>query len=167
MTDLERELCMKIYNAYKERLQWYVRKWLYWLKTEDAHDIQQDTWRKLVEHINEVGEMSPSGQFNWLTTVCHNTAVSFVRKEKKMVSEDRETLERLLEAKKVISLEEEIVDKVLLQEILEKISEDDRKTLYMSEFSSAKRKKNNAETCKTYRVKQKIRKLWKEGDLSE
>ncbi len=150
----------------KPRVNWYMWKWFSWLNPEDVHDIMQDTWGKLMENISVVGVMSQQEQFNWLVKVCHNQAVSFLRKQDKMIDQDSETMERLLEARRVISLEDEVMDRIMLEELIQKLSKEDRKILYSSEFCSEKKKKNqtNAETCKIYRVKQKLRKLWKEGD---
>ena len=160
------ELCRRIYEENKERLNWYMWKWFSWLNREDIHDILQDTWEKLMENIDTVGELEPSEQFKWLATVCHNQAISFLRKQGRIVEQDSETIGRLLDAKKAISLEDEVIERVMLKELLDKLSEEDRKILFMSEFSKRKGKKNqtNAETCKLYRVKKKLKKLLREGD---
>ncbi len=165
MNNLERQLCEKIYEHHKERVKWYACKWLYWLNQEDIHDIIQDTWRKLVENIDVVGVLSSPEQFNWLVTVCHNQAVSLVRKQRRVIEQDSETIENLLNAKKAISVEKEVLDKVMLEELLQKLSKEDRAFLYLSEFSSEQEERNrtNAERCKMYRLKRKIKKIFKEN----
>ena len=164
MEDFQRELCRKIYEDYKERLHWYMCRYFSWMNLEDMYDIQQETWRKLLENIETVGALSEAERFHWLATVCHNEAISFFRKENRVVAKDSEIMEQLLKAEKVISLEEKVIERVMLEELWQKLSNNDKKIFYKSEFSPKddKQKCSNAEKCKAYRVRKKMRALWKE-----
>ena len=164
MSNLERELCRKIYEEFKDRLHWYVQKRFYWMNSEDLFDIEQDTWRKLMENIDVVGLLEPPEQLNWLVEVCHNQAVSLLRKYGRIVDKDSEIMEQLLDAKNIISVEDEVIDKIMLEELMKNLSKEDRKILYRNAFSLKNEKRSNAEICKVYRIKQKLRKMWKDND---
>lgn len=169
MNHQENQICNEIYEMYRERLNWYMRKTFPRMNPEDWHDVQQDVWQKLSEHIALVQTLSPPEQFEWLTKVCRNQAVSLVRKQKRLVDTDIEIMEKLQDSTKTKNLEDEVVIKMMFEELLKKLPEKDREFLLKNELSKSKnkRKRNNAEACKLYRIKQKLRKLWKDGGWDE
>lgn len=165
MSQQERELCMKLYKQYKERLKWYMWNWFSWLNEEDVHDILQDTWKELNEKISMVSEMDGVHQFNWLLTVCHNKTVSFLRKEGKFADMDDAQVSATLEARREITLEDEIIRKIMLEELLKELTDEERKILFLSMCGrpDKKAKQSNAITCKIYRIRQKLKNKWKKG----
>lgn len=61
---------------------------------ELARDIVQDTFVKLYEQ--DTGKISETGLKSWLYTVCRNRSLDSIRRRKKMVSLDEESLPELV-----------------------------------------------------------------------
>lgn len=166
----QRQICAKIYEDNVERVRWYLWRKFEWLNKEDAHDIMQDVWRILSENIDTVGEWPPVAQWKWLETVAHNRVISFLRKAERNMEIDGE-IEDYSGFSTTDSAEDSAIEKITAENILGKLSEADKKTIFeiylQSDSSKKSKKKSNAEICRYYRAKKKLVKKMKEGGMDE
>lgn len=69
------------------------------------------------------------------------------------------------------SAEDSAIEKITAENILGKLSEADKKTIFeiylQSDSSKKSKKKSNAEICRYYRAKKKLVKKMKEGGMDE
>jgi len=65
-------------DDYQERVYWQVRKMTE--SHEDAADITQEVWSKVVRYID--GFQGESGIYTWLYRIAHNETMTFLRKQK-------------------------------------------------------------------------------------
>lgn len=164
MTDQEKEVCNKIYEENKERLKWYMWKNFPWMNREDIHDVMQETWHKLSKNIAIVGKRDATAQSYWLMKVCHNEAVSFLRKKGSYMHRENEYQQKILESKNSISMEDKVVDKLVTETLLKSMTEED-KQFFLGDANQSEKQvpKSNAENCKTYRARKKLKQRWREG----
>lgn len=167
----QRQMCQKIYEENVERIRWYLWRKFEWLNPEDAHDIMQDVWKVLSEDIEEVGDWPPVAQYKWLETVAHNKVINLMRRGTKAAEIEEGMQLEYSHTKNTHSAEEAAIEKVTAETILEKLSDEDKKTIFNSYLQSdtpkTLKKKNNAEVCKLYRAKKKLKKAMKEGGMDE
>lgn len=167
----QRQLCQKIYEENVERIRWYLWRKFEWLNPEDVHDIMQEVWKVLSEDIEDVGAWPPVAQYKWLETVAHNKVISLMRRGTKAEEIEEDMQLEYSRTTNTNSAEESAIEKVTAETILGKLSDEDKKTIFnsylQSDTSKNPKKKNNADVCKLYRAKKKLKKAMKEGGMDE
>ncbi len=68
-------------DKYQERIYWQVRRMV--ACHEDAADITQEVWTKVIKYID--GFESKSGLYTWLYRIAHNEGITFVKRQKMKV----------------------------------------------------------------------------------
>lgn len=166
MNKKETEICLRIYERNKERLNWYMWKYFGTMDREDVHDVLQDTWKILGQNISQVGTWEEARLVVWLTKVCRNRAVSLLRARKNLVNPEEPFRMDLLEVEGSASVEDEVISKLMAEALLSELTKEERSILLKGSTlapSQTGRPKSNAEICKAYRLRKKLKKLWKEG----
>lgn len=170
MNKREREICIQIYETNKERLNWYMWKYFSWMNPEDVHDVMQETWGILGRNIHEVADWSEPKQWVWLMTVCHNLAVSVQRRQSRFVDWNLVLQEQLTDFGQTFLLEDEVIDKVMAETLLSGLTREERLVLlqkYCSHPVCEEKSDNNVRNCKRYRLRKKLKKLWKDDGWGE
>lgn len=174
MTGKERIICQKIYEDYHQKINWYIWKHCGWLCEEKVHDVMQELWIALCQNITEISERTEGEQWAWLVTVVRNSAITELRK----MQRDKDRLDRIQAEielyPKVISMESNVMNKMAANEILKKLSPEEKRILFeehldeeSSEGKKVSKRKSNAVVCKTYRARKKLEKYMKDGGLDE
>ena len=79
-------------KAFQERLYWHIRRMVH--RHEDADDVLQNTFLKVVKHIH--GFNRQSKLYTWLYRIATNESLAFIRQQKaKQVIQGEEKLDFL------------------------------------------------------------------------
>ena len=65
-------------SQYQERIYWQVRKMVE--AHEDASDVTQEVWSKVVRYVDKFNE--DSSLYTWLYRIAYNESVNFLKKQK-------------------------------------------------------------------------------------
>lgn len=160
-----------IYTECLEIVQWTITKMYGHLGRSVIHDALQETWKRMIEHFDEVYGMSHKAQAAWLITVASRYILDICRAyEKTILVDDMEPyMESIGEDADPVS--REAINRVTAREILDKFTKEEKKTLFAKRnatevFPFADEKENkNAETCKRYRIRKKLVKYMREGGI--
>lgn len=169
MNTQEKTLCEQIYERNHERINWYLWKYYGWLGNHDVYDIMQEVWKELSLNIADVGQWNEAAQWGWLVKVANNKVISLARLNTRnyRLAEKAEVV--YTEATPADCVEEAVVQKVLAENVMQKLSVKDKRTLfeqfYPTEVSEISKKRDNASVCKAYRARKKLQKYMKEGGL--
>jgi RNA polymerase sigma factor (sigma-70 family) len=103
-TDLERTLRAAVdgdSRAWDQLFNWFAKKLVsvaraHRLSREDADDIAQTTWLRLLEHAREIRD--PERLAGWLTTVAERESLRVIRRGSRETASEPETFLRLTSA---------------------------------------------------------------------
>lgn len=171
MKKKEQKLCQKIYENNAERILWYLRRHYSWIGEENIHDVMQNTWAEMCEHITMLGEKTEAAQWAWLVTVAKSKVVSLIRMNARDEKLEEKVQGTFGEFSGFESAEEAALQRITAEGVLEKLSAKE-KQLLVSEYlelpiSEEKSTRSNADVCKRYRVRKKLQKYMKEGGMDE
>ncbi|MBS6193946.1 MAG: sigma-70 family RNA polymerase sigma factor [Clostridiales bacterium] len=174
MNKKEKMICEKIYEDNHRRISWYIWKHHSWLGEEDIYDVMQDLWKSLCQEITQVSKRTEQGQWAWLITVTNNRIVSKIREKVRNKRLEEKLLAYMENFSEPESIENAAVDKILAENVLEKMT-DEEKYLLFGKFLDRKpldgeealTTLDNATVCKTYRARKKLEKHMREEELDE
>lgn len=178
MNNKEQLICQKLYEENNKRIKWYLWRHYGWLDEDCVYDIMQEVWKEMCVHIGKVSSYPEEGRWAWLVTVTNSKVVSFIRanaRKEELVERVQNYSKRLPETNPV---QEMAIQKMLAESVMEKLSAEEKRTLFgkylglrkikdnEDRISCADKKSDNAQTCKMYRARKKLLKHMKEGGLN-
>lgn len=171
MNKEESKNCLRIYEENNKRINWYLRRKCSWLSEDDICDVMQEVWKALSENIHRVGTWNEASQWSWLASVAYKQAVNVARKNVRK-QETTELVQKYIWQSSIRApLEDSIIHKLTAVNILKKLSPKEREILFgdilKPDDPTVKKRKDNADVCKSYRARKKLEKHMKEGGLDD
>ncbi len=166
MKKREAELCERIYRSFRRKVWGFLWKYFPGIRGQDALDVMQEVWAALGKNVGSVKKKSDSEILSWLFTVTRNAAVDWIRKNSRKYQWETGEKEWLEWFAAKSYLPEDILDKIMAEEILKELSQED--LLFLEdEFMSRKekRKQTNAETCRIYRIRKRLEEKMESREL--
>ena len=80
----EEELCLRIYEGYRNRIYRYLKHKFPDIPQEDLRDIMQNVWADLVKDIHKLIPLDETDRLKWLLAVGKIEACEWYRKNQKM-----------------------------------------------------------------------------------
>ncbi len=172
MTKVQRaELAEQIYEECLEVVQWSITKKYGHLGRSVVHDALQETWKRMIEHIDELYDKPHKAKVAWLITVATHCIIDNHRATERLVLVDE--MESYMELKGVEDdpVSRQAIQRVTAREIMDKFTEEEKELLFAKEkdplvsSSPDDGSSRNALNCKRYRVRKKLIKYMREGGI--
>lgn len=173
MNKREKQICAEIYEANKNIVYRYLKKKFSDIPEEDLLDIMQNLWTDLVKDIKKVSVRDDTARLKWLICVARMEGINWYRKNSKVFIEslDSETqmyADRIPADKVLNPVQEFVLEKLTALEILQSLTKPEREVLYASYARNpvldGERNFTNAERCRNYRMKKKLKEAFKKGE---
>lgn len=171
----EEELCLRIYEEYRNRIYRYLKHKFPDIPQEDLRDIMQNVWADLVKDIHKLIPLDETDRLKWLLAVGKIEACEWYRKNQKMQFQSLEEVQEE-EGKGVWRhlfpdpVQDLVLERLEALEIIRSLTEPEWKVLYSFCGESCQeehRLSDNAERCRKYRVRKKLRERFEKGELDE
>lgn len=128
----DHDRCQELYVKYREFMYWYVKKHFPDLPEEDIRDILQEVWTSLLNAIDKLYDKGDEGQFAWLIKVTQQ------------------------EQKEGCSVQDTVIARMIAMELVEGLTEKERRVLSIEYFSDTNDEVSNAFKCRRSRLRRKI-----------
>lgn len=152
----DHDRCQELYVKHKQFMYWYVKKHFPDLPEEDIRDILQEVWTSLVNGINKIYDKGDEGQFAWLIRVTQTKVIDYYRSRKKTEELGEKIGLALQEEQMEASVQDAVIAKMIAMELVEGLSEAERKVLFAEYLSEGNEDTSNAFKCKRTRLRRKI-----------
>lgn len=171
----EEELCLWIYETYKDRIWRYLNYKFSGIPKEDLRDILQNVWTDMVKDIHKLVPLNETERLKWLLAVAKIEAYDWYRMKQKMQFESLEEVQEKEQRNIWNQLLPDPVQDLVMQrlealEIVKNLTEPECQILYSScgeDWQESSKLSTNAERCRKYRVRKKLKELFEKGELDE
>lgn len=171
----EEELCLWIYETYKDRICRYLNYRFSDIPREDLRDVLQNVWTDMVKDIHKLVPLNETERLKWLLAVAKIEAFDWYRTKQKMQFESLEEVEEKEQRNLWNQLLSDPVQDLVMQklealEIIRNLTEPECQILYSScgeGWQESPKLSTNAERCRKYRVRKKLKELLEKGELDE
>lgn len=171
----EEELCLWIYENYRDRIYRYLKYKFPNVPQEDLRDILQNVWTDLVTDIQKLVPLDETERLRWLLAVAKIEACDWYRANHKVQLQSLEEVQEKEERNiwdHLISdpVQDLVIKRLDALEIVRSLTEPECQVLYSScgETGQEHHKlSTNAERCRLYRIRKKLRELFEKGELDE
>lgn len=163
MKKKERELYRRIYLTCRGKVRAFLWKYFPGIRDDDTADVMQEVWAALGENISDMRKKSEAEILSWLFTVAKHAAVDWIRENSQKYQCEGEMKAQLELLRANHFLPEDAVDKMIAEEILRQLSQEELIFLE-NEFvrPGEKKKQNNAKTCRIYRLRKRLKEKMEE-----
>lgn len=162
-----------IYQECEEVVQWSITRRFGHLGQLVVHDALQETWKKMIEHFDDVYPKSHDARVAWLITVAGNYIIDTYRATERVILVEDVSPYMEQECEEEDPVFREVSDRIIAGEILERFTDEEKHLLFgkrdrANPFSKlGKKNRKNAENCKRCRTKKKLERYMKENGLDE
>lgn len=155
----DHDRCQELYVKYREFMYWYVKKHFPDLPEEDIRDILQEVWTSLLNAIDKLYDKGDEGQFAWLIKVTQTKVIDYYRSQRKTEELGERIGLALQEQKEGCSVQDTVIARMIAMELVEGLTEKERRVLSIEYFSDTNDEISNAFKCRRSRLRRKSRKV--------
>lgn len=152
----DHDRCQELYVKYREFMYWYVKKHFPDLPEEDIRDILQEVWTSLLNAIDKLYDKGDEGQFAWLIKVTQTKVIDYYRSQRKTEELGERIGLALQEQKEGCSVQDTVIERMIAMELVEGLTEKERRVLSIEYFSDTNDEVSNAFKCRRSRLRRKI-----------
>lgn len=152
----DHDRCQELYVKYREFMYWYVKKHFPDLPEEDIRDILQGVWTSLLNAIDKLYDKGDEGQFAWLIKVTQTKVIDYYRSQRKTEELGEKIGLALQEQKEGCSVQDTVIARMIAMELVEGLTEKERRVLSIEYFSDTNDEVSNAFKCRRSRLRRKI-----------
>ncbi len=174
MTEVQKAmLSERIYEECEEAVRWAITRKFGHMGKSVVYDALQETWKRMIEHFDEVYVKDQKGRIAWLITVANNYIIDTYRSARHMVLVEDVEMYMREEGKEEDPVSSAVIDKILATEIINQFTEEEKKLLFARRLSPLvaagqdEKKSKNAENCKRHRAKKKMLRYIEEQGFDE
>lgn len=154
----DHDRCQELYVKYREFMYWYVKKHFPDLPEEDIRDILQEVWTSLLNAIDKIYDKGDEGQFAWLIRVTQTKVIDYYRSQRKTEELGEKIGLALQGQREDSSVQDTVIAKMIAMELVEGLTEKERRVLAVEYFSDTDEEVSNAFKCRRSRLRRKIEK---------
>lgn len=126
------------------------------LPEEDIRDILQEVWTSLLNAIDKLYDKGDEGQFAWLIKVTQTKVIDYYRSQRKTEELGERIGLALQEQKEGCSVQDTVIARMIAMELVEGLTEKERRVLSIEYFSDTNDEVSNAFKCRRSRLRRKI-----------
>lgn len=152
----DHDRCQELYVKYRQFMYWYVKKHFPDLPEEDIRDILQEVWTSLLNAIDKLYDKGDEGQFAWLIRVTQTKVIDYYRSRKRTEELGQKIGLALREQQEVGSVQDIVIARMIAMELVEGLTEEERRILAIEYFSDTTGEVSNAFKCRRSRLRRKI-----------
>lgn len=152
----DHDRCRELYVKYRQFMYWYVKKHFPDLPEEDIRDILQEVWTSLLNAIDKLYDKGDEGQFAWLIRVTQTKVIDYYRSRKRTEELGEKIGLALREQQEVGSVQDIVIARMIAMELVEGLTEEERRILAIEYFSDTTGEVSNAFKCRRSRLRRKI-----------
>lgn len=152
----DHDRCQELYVKYRQFMYWYVKKHFPDLPEEDIRDILQEVWTSLLNAIDKLYDKGDEGQFAWLIRVTQTKVIYYYRSRKRTEELGEKIGLALREQQEVGSVQDIVIARMIAMELVEGLTEEERRILAIEYFSDTTGEVSNAFKCRRSRLRRKI-----------
>lgn len=157
----DHDRCRELYVKYRKFMYWYVKKHFPDLPEEDIRDILQEVWTSLLNAIDKLYDKGDEGQFAWLIRVTQTKVIDYYRSRRRTEELGEKIGLALREQQEVGSVQDIVIARMIAMELVEGLTEEERRILAIEYFSDTTGEVSNAFKCRRSRLRRKIEEsLW-------
>lgn len=152
----DHDRCQELYVKYRQFMYWYVKKHFPDLPEEDIRDILQEVWTSLLNAIDKLYDKGDEGQFAWLIRVTQTKVIDYYRSRRRTEELGEKIGPALREQQEVGSVQDIVIARMIAMELVEGLTEEERRILAIEYFSDTTGEVSNAFKCRRSRLRRKI-----------